>query len=340
MRRSLAVLAIALLAGLVLAGCSSAKSTSAGNTATSSATAASTSGGNANATVTASGPFGKAPTVTIPETKASSSLEYKTLVTGTGSRVTSSESFLANYVAYTWDGTTHKLWGSTYPAGRTPTLFTRPLLPGLSTALANATIGSRVLVVVPPKEGFGASGYAQAGISGTTTLVFVVDVLRSYTGTETAAGSTVAHGGGDLPTVTAPAKADTAPTVTMPATSVKPPASLQVQTLVKGSGTKITPGDYVIAQYVGYVWRTGKVFSSTWPQKAPYGFQIGTSPQQVLSGWNTGLEGQTVGSRVLLVIPPKDGYGSSGQPNAGITGTDTLVFVVDIIDAYNPSTSS
>jgi FKBP-type peptidyl-prolyl cis-trans isomerase len=339
MRRSPAVLAIPLLAGLVLAGCGSAKSASATSSAT-AASAASASGGNANAAVTAAGPFGRAPTVTIPQTKASASLEYKTLVTGTGPRVTSSESFLGNYVAYTWVGSTHKLWGSTYSAGRTPTLFTRPLLPGLSTALAAATIGSRVLAVVPPEEGFGSSGYPQAGVSGTTTLVFVIDVLRAYPGSASAAGRTVAHGGGDLPAVTGPAKAGQAPAVTMPSASVKPPSSLQVQTLVKGSGQKITSGDYVVAQYVGYVWRTGKVFSSTWPQKAPYGFQIGASPQEVLSGWNTGLEGQTVGSRVLLVIPPKDGYGSSGQPKAGITGTDTVVFVVDIIDAYNPSTSS
>ena len=35
----------------------------------------------------------------------------------------------------------------------------------------------------------------------------------------------------------------------------------------------------------------------------------------------------------MLVIPPKDGYGSAGQSQAGIKGTDTLVFVVDILDA-------
>jgi peptidylprolyl isomerase len=47
----------------------------------------------------------------------------------------------------------------------------------------------------------------------------------------------------------------------------------------------------------------------------------------------TGLFGQTVGSRVLLVIPPADGYGSAGAPQADINGTDTLVFVVDILAA-------
>ena len=54
---------------------------------------------------------------------------------------------------------------------------------------------------------------------------------------------------------------------------------------------------------------------------------------QVIPGWDTGLVGQTVGSRVMLVIPPADGYGSAGDSQAGIKGTDTLVFVVDILAA-------
>jgi peptidylprolyl isomerase len=42
----------------------------------------------------------------------------------------------------------------------------------------------------------------------------------------------------------------------------------------------------------------------------------------------------------MLVIPAKDGYGSSGDSASGINGTDTLVFVVDIIDALTPTPSS
>jgi peptidylprolyl isomerase len=337
MRRSLALLAIPLIAGLALAGCGSSKPTSA---ASSSASAAGTSSGDANASVTATGQFDKLPSVSIPKEKASASLEVKTLITGSGTTLTSTDAFLGNYVVYTWDGTSHTLKGSTYGSGSTPTLFTTPLLPGLSTAMTGKTVGSRVLVVVPPKDGFGSSGNSEAGITATTTLVFVIDVLKAYPGTEGASGSTVAHGGGDLPTVTEPTASGTAPTVTMPASSVKPPKTLQVQTLIKGSGAKVVAGDYVVAQYVGYIWRTGKVFDSSWSRKTPFGFEIGASQAQVITGWNTGLEGQTVGSRVLLVIPPKDGYGSTGASSAGITGTDTLVFVVDIVDAYNPSSSS
>ncbi|HXZ73588.1 MAG TPA: FKBP-type peptidyl-prolyl cis-trans isomerase, partial [Streptosporangiaceae bacterium] len=99
-------------------------------------------------------------------------------------------------------------------------------------------------------------------------------------------------------------------------------------------GQKLVKGRFVIAQYTGYIWRTPKQpFDSSWTSGSPFGFVIGASPEQVIPGWDTGLAGQTVGSRVMLVIPPKDGYGTTGASQAGITGSDTLVFVVDIIDS-------
>ena len=107
------------------------------------------------------------------------------------------------------------------------------------------------------------------------------------------------------------------------------------RTLVKGGGAKVAKGDYVIAQYVGYIWRTQKVFGSSWSSGSPFGFVIGASPEQVIPGWDKGLVGQTAGSRVMLSIPPAQGYGSSGASQAGIKGNDTLVFVVDIIDTLH-----
>jgi peptidylprolyl isomerase len=53
----------------------------------------------------------------------------------------------------------------------------------------------------------------------------------------------------------------------------------------------------------------------------------------VITGWDSALVGQTVGSRVVMALPPELGYGAAGQESAGISGTDTLVFVVDILAA-------
>ena len=95
----------------------------------------------------------------------------------------------------------------------------------------------------------------------------------------------------------------------------------------------------MVVQYVGALWRSGKgngtVFDASWKRGQPFSFVIGKKPSQVIPGWNKGLVGQTVGSRVMLVIPPADGYGKSGNSQAGIKGTDTLVFVVDILGAFS-----
>lgn len=326
MRRFLALTAVPLLACAVLAGC--------GSSSSSSSSASSTSPAGASSSVTATGLFGKAPTVNIPKAKAGSQLEVKTLIQGTGTTLTKADALAANFVLYFWSGTSSSLKANTFTSN--PTVIGGTMLPGLESALIGKKVGSRVLAVIPPAQGYGTTGNSQLGITGSTTLVFVIDVLKSYADTASAAGAQQSAGGGTLPTVSA--KAGSAPTLTFPKSS--PPTALVAKTLIKGSGPKVVKGEYVIAQYVGYIWRTKKVFGSSWSSGSPFGFIIGASPEQVIPGWDTGLVGQTVGSRVMLSIPPADGYGKTGASQAGITGTDTLVFVVDIIDALQQGSTS
>jgi FKBP-type peptidyl-prolyl cis-trans isomerase len=314
MRRAAAFVVIPLLAAAAVAGCGSSSSSS---TASSAAT---------NSQVSATGSFGATPKVTIPAKKATSSLYTKTLIQGDGTKLTTAETLEGNFVLYDWSGTTHKLLGSTFGSGG-PTLFAGPMLPGLETALVGQKIGSRVLAVIPPKEAFGTSGNSQIGVKGTDTLVFVIDMIKSYSNTTGVPGTQTSDGGGALPTVTA--ATGKAPTITIPDST--PPKSLTVKTLINGTGPKVKSGQDVLVQYTGVIWRTKKVFDSSWSRSEPYTTPIGVG--QVIKGWDTGLVGQNVGSRVLLVIPPADGYGSAGQSSAGIKGTDTLVFVVDIITA-------
>ncbi|HLK74097.1 MAG TPA: FKBP-type peptidyl-prolyl cis-trans isomerase [Streptosporangiaceae bacterium] len=328
MRRLLAIPVIPLLACLVIAGCGSAKPAS----SASSSSSAATSNANANSSVTVGGAFGATPTVKIPKLDANNKLTVKTVIQGTGTTVTKADAMAADFVLYFWDGTTSALKANTFT--QNPTVIGGTMLPGLETALIGQKVGSRVLAVIPPAEGYGTSGNSQLGIKGTTTLVFVIDLLKSYADTASASGAQESAGGGTLPTVTAHAGAG--PTLTIPANN--PPSTLVTKTLIKGSGPKVAKGQFIIAQYTGYIWRTKKVFDSSWTSGSPFGFVIGASPEQVIPGWDTGLAGQTVGSRVMLVIPPKDGYGTTGASQAGITGTDTLVFVVDIIDAFKPGT--
>jgi len=323
MRRLVAITVIPLLACLVIAGCGSSKPTSSAS--------ASASSGNANASVKVTGTFGATPVVTIPKLDADNKLTVKTVIQGTGPTVTKSDSMAANFVLYFWQGKSSSLKANTFTSN--PTVIGGTMLPGLETALIGQKVGSRVLAVIPPADGYGTAGNSELGITGSTTLVFVIDVIKSYSDTASASGTQESNGGGTLPAVSA--HPGSAPTVTIP--SSKPPTTLVSKTLIKGNGPKLVKGQFVVAQYTGYIWRTGKVFDSSWSSGSPFGFVFQASPEQVISGWDSGLVGQTVGSRVLLIIPPKDGYGSSGASEAGITGTDTLVFVVDIIDALQPT---
>jgi FKBP-type peptidyl-prolyl cis-trans isomerase len=317
MRRFAAALLVPIAACAVLAGCGSSGSSSAAN---------------ANAAVKVSGTFDKTPSVTIPAQKASSNLVVSTPVKGSGAPLQSGNSALANVAVYKWSGKTHTLVDSTFGSG--PQMIPAQMgLPGLTTALKSARIGSRIVAVLPPKYGYGTSGQAQLQISGTDTLVWVIDLLQQYSPTQSATGSHVSNGGGSLPTVTA--KSGQAPAITIPKGS--PPAKLSVTTLIKGSGPQLAKGETVVAQYVGANWRTGKQFGSSWPSaQAPDGqllsFALGGS--QILAGFNDGLAGVPIGSRVLLVIPPSLGYGpAGGQPSAGIKKNDSLVFVIDVLGA-------
>lgn len=108
----------------------------------------------------------------------------------------------------------------------------------------------------------------------------------------------------------------------------KPEAGLVVQPLIKGKGAKVGQHQSVSANYTGWLASNGKQFDSSWDRGQPSDFSL----DQVVKGWQQGLAGQTVGSQLLLVIPPDLGYGSQKQQS--IPANSTLIFVVDILAAY------
>ncbi|MHB2022679.1 MAG: FKBP-type peptidyl-prolyl cis-trans isomerase [Mycobacteriales bacterium] len=126
-----------------------------------------------------------------------------------------------------------------------------------------------------------------------------------------------------------------APTIEFPRTG--PPSGLRAKVLIRGSGPIVAKGELLVANYLGQIWH-GKVFDSSFARKQPIAVQIGVG--QVIPGWDKTLIGARVGSRILLIIPPSEGYGPKGNTQAGISGTDTIVFVIDLIGAYGRSASS
>lgn len=108
-----------------------------------------------------------------------------------------------------------------------------------------------------------------------------------------------------------------------------PPAGLTAIEIVEGDGPVVRSGDNVTVNYHGVVWGSSTPFDSSFDRHQPANFGIGVG--QVIKGWDQTVVGHNVGSRLVLSIPPEYGYGSRGIPQAGIGGSDTLVFVVDII---------
>jgi peptidylprolyl isomerase len=119
------------------------------------------------------------------------------------------------------------------------------------------------------------------------------------------------------------------PTFAFP--SKTPPSTLMSKVLKEGTGPATASGDLLVADYLGTVW-DGKTFDNSYDRMAPSGFPIGVG--KVVAGWDKVLVGVKAGSRVLMSLPPAEGYGDKGNPQAGIKGTDTLVFVVDIVASY------
>lgn len=107
------------------------------------------------------------------------------------------------------------------------------------------------------------------------------------------------------------------------------PTGLKSVELVEGTGPVVRKGDTVTVNYHGVTWGSDKPFDSSFDRHQPASFPIGVG--RVIKGWDQSVPGHNVGSRLLVSIPPEYGYGSQGVPQAGIGGSDTLVFVVDII---------
>ena len=97
--------------------------------------------------------------------------------------------------------------------------------------------------------------------------------------------------------------------------------------LKKGDGETVADGASVTVHYTGVIWATGETFDSSWTRGEPATF----STSGVVEGFSAALVGQTVGSQVLAVIPPAQGYGDTPPESSGIGATDTLVFVIDIL---------
>jgi peptidylprolyl isomerase len=263
------------------------------------------------------------PKVTFKAPFAIDKTRVQVLKAGTGAKAAANSYVTVHY--YGVDGRTGKVFDQSYSRKAISTFPLDQVITGFKLGLTGQSEGSRVLIAMPGTDGYDAAGGSQNGtIAVGDTLVFVVDLIA--VSVDQPSGKVVpAPAGG--PSVTGGA-ADK-PVVTIPSTPA--PAVMKASTLIEGTGVTVAKGDEIRVRYVGYSWKTGKLIDD----------QFATASDGKLSstipGWQSGLVGKKVGSRVLLVLPPESGY-PQGSNNPPVEAGDTVVYVVDLLFAY-PATS-
>ncbi|WP_338776778.1 FKBP-type peptidyl-prolyl cis-trans isomerase [Streptomyces sp. DG1A-41] len=274
--------------------------------------------------VTAGTKFDEKPTIAKGSSEPSKQLAVKTLVAGSGKVIAENDFVVANYLGQVWN--TAKVFDNSYDRKTRLAiqLAQGQIIDGWRYALAGKKAGSRIEMAVPPTWGYGSQGNPQAGIKGTDTLVFVVDVQDTFNAKSSAKGKEVPQGNADLPKVGTNTDGK-APSIEVPKAAA--PKKLVAEYVLEGDGDEVAADNSVLVQYKGVLWDGGKEFDSSYANKQLVSFSL----QQVVKGWAQGLTGKKVGSRVLIVIPPELGYGDNPPQGSGIKKDSTLVFSVDIL---------
>ena len=273
-----------------------------------------------------SGDVGKAPEVKWDGKLEVDKTETTVLTKGDGDEVKEGDQVSVN--VWIGNGYNQEEAYSTYAEGQKPEQITasNDLSPVFRDAIIGNTVGSRVAVTTTGTDAFGEAGNAQMGIAPDDSVLMIVDIMDVI----------VVLDGPQGAEQKAPAWAPSLITDGDKVTGLdfdgtpKPNGKLRSAALIKGDGEKVKKGQTITVNYLGQVYGAKKPFDESYT-KQPASFGIGVG--QVVAGWDKSLVGATVGSRMIVAIPPADGYGKQGNPQAGIKGTDTLYFVVDILAA-------
>lgn len=267
---------------------------------------------------------GANPEVTWDGELEATDVESKVITEGDGDEIESGDQVFAHI--WIGNGATQDMAYSTYD-GQEPQLLTvddQSLSPLFLEGVEGQRIGSRVALAASAETAFGPQGNTALNIGNKDTVLTIIDIISGI------------EDGADGKALKAPAWApglqggEDAPTGFDFAGTPKPTEKLQQATLVQGDGPVVAQGQTIAVNYLGQVYRDAKPFDESFSVN-PASFAIGTGG--VIQGWDQVLVGKTVGSRVVMAIPPKLGYGEQGNKGAGIKGSDTLYFVVDILGA-------
>lgn len=335
-RRHLTLPVLALSGALVLGACSAdgedASETEASSSASASASADGESTGSTDSSVVgdavgfiAEGDFGVQPTITFEEETAPEGLQVQTLIEGDGEEVTAGAYVVANYIGEVWGSDT--AFDNSFERGTASGFPLSGVIEGWSSGLVGQTVGSRVLLTIPADLGYGpAGGNSSAGIGADDTIVFVVDLLGTYTAESTADPDATATDA-EIP-VTITGDIGSAITDVQVNSGAAEPTETTVTVIATGSGEEIAYGDEVVAQYALNDWSNSS-FETSYAPTGPG--PMGTV--SVAEGYPFGgLNGVPLGSRVLVTVAPEEATESTEASPA-------YAFVVDLLDTLPANVS-
>ncbi|MCI6412051.1 FKBP-type peptidyl-prolyl cis-trans isomerase [Schaalia hyovaginalis] len=312
-RARIGALALSMALVASLAACSSADSAQSASSDQSSAQSASAApevdrSGKANFPDVTGG-FGEDPEISTGKGEAPTKISVKTLNEGKGEALTTTDTVMVNYELALWDGTKVE---SSFETGKPATFSLQQVIPGWTYGLEGAHVGDRVEIVVPSEFGYGDQG--NSSIPGGSTLVFVVDVLASSSGSQ-ADAQTLSKGqpsGEAAPEgIVVEGEAGKEPTLSFTEGAAAPAGDSRT-TIINGAGDEIKAGDYVLYRAVGGVFGDNATVSSAW-QQGP----LAVPADQVE------LVGAHVGDRVVFVMDTGAAAESGASP--------MTVMVIDLV---------
>ncbi|WP_269855160.1 FKBP-type peptidyl-prolyl cis-trans isomerase [Streptomyces sp. RPT161] len=283
-------------------------------------TAAACGSENTPPKITSGADFGQKPTVSKGKGTPPKNLEVKVLHQGNGTTLSKGSIAQVNYLGQTYDSDTP--FDTSF--GKQPfslVVGTGQVIKGWDQALEGQKVGSRLAITIPPDLGYGPQGQPPQ-IPPNATLFFVVDILKGTNPPKSAQGAVQPQNDSSLPKVGTNTDGK-APSLDVPKTPA--PKKLVSNYVIEGSGPVVKNTDTVVVQYKSVLW-DGSKFDSTYDRNAPTTLTLNQLP---VKGLTQGLTGKKVGSRVLLVLPPDQAFGS--QPQNGVPANSTLVFSVDIL---------
>lgn len=316
-RAAAAALAVAaVLAGGALSGCSSSSTATVSGCSTPPA-------GDSSTSITVSGAFGKAVKIDRVGHAPTSVFQRTVAKAGTGPAVKKNATATIHFAFFDKSGTALEQSDQSFSQG--VSIASGQAESKLWNSIACTKTGSR-LVLTGPMSDFVPSSSLPTTITANDKVIWVVDVAPTASASVSPAPSAAAS---DLPSVT-----DQNGVPTIGDLSGDQPTETRAAVLQAGSGAKVKADSTISVRYVGKQWSNNTVFDSTWKDgdasPSPVSFQM----SQVITGFQRGLIGQRVGSRVLIVMSADDAYGAPSSDGATTTSggapAGALVFVVDI----------